>query len=73
MSRRQRYHLLRWCEEIFAGMAFGGLLLTFFIDAMAGACWPLIAVILASAVSYMISFECGCAARKMRRKRKGRR
>ncbi len=73
MSRRRKYHLLRWCEEIFAGVAFGGLLLTFFIDAMAGACWPLIAAILTSAVSYMISFECGCAARKMRRKRKDRR
>ena len=70
MTKRQKYHLLRWAEETFAGATIGFLLLVFAIDALAGACVPLMAAIAAAAVSYMISFECGCAARKMRRKKR---
>ena len=70
MNRRQKYRLLRWAEETFAGTTIGFLLLVFAIDALAGACVPLMAAIAAAAVSCMISFECGCAARKMRRKKR---
>lgn len=70
MTRRQKYNLLRAGEEVGAGATIGFLLLTFFIDAMAGACTPLIMAIAAAAISYMISFECGCAARRMRRRKK---
>ncbi len=70
MTRRQKYHLLRWCEETFAGAAFGGVLMAFFIYAMAGTCTPLTIATAGAAVSYIVSFECGCAARKMRRKKR---
>ena len=70
MRRRQKYHLLRWAEETFAGATIGFLLLVFAIDALAGCCAPLIAAIAAGAISCMVSFECGCAARRMRRKKK---
>ena len=70
MTRRQKYCLLRWAEETFAGATIGCLLLVFAIDALAGACVPLMAAIAGAAVSYMISFECGCAARKMRKRRR---
>lgn len=70
MNRRQKYHLLRWAEETFAGAAFGFLLLVFFVDALAGCCTPLIMALAAAAVCYAVSFECGCAARKMRKKKR---
>lgn len=70
MNRRQKYHLLRWCEETFAGATIGFLFLVFLIDAMVGCCVPLIAAIVAGAISNIISFECGAAARRMRKKKR---
>lgn len=70
MTKRQKYHLLRWAEETFAGATIGFLFLVFLIDALVGCCVPLIAAIAAGAISYIVSFECGCAARRMRKKKR---
>ncbi len=70
MTRRKKYRLLRWLEEELTGASVGFLILAWVIEAFAGTCWPFIAALMASAISCLVAFECGCAARKMRRKKR---
>lgn len=70
LTRRQKYHLLRWLEETFGGAAVGFFFVMCFVGTMIGACPAFVAAITASVACYIISFESGCAARRMRRRRK---
>lgn len=70
LTRRQKYYLLRWIEETIGGAAVGFFLVMCFLGTMIGPCPAFVAAIIATAVCYIISFESGCAARRMRRRRR---